>query len=138
MKNLRQRMLEDRRIINFSATTKKRYLDMNQEFVNFFNKSHKLLESEDICVFYIVREKKFSSSSIKLTVSSLKFLYKVALGCKWEIEKIYFARRKRKLPFIIIPYEMVHFLKAVENKKIQDDFNDNICSLASIARSNSA
>lgn len=119
MKTLRQRMLEDMRIRNLSKTTQKRYLDRVAVFANHFNKSPALLGAEDIRVFllYLVREKKFSSSSINVTVSALRFLYKVSLGCSWDIEKIHFARREKKLPVVLSPDEVVQFLKAVKSKK---------------------
>lgn len=119
MTTLRQRMLEDMRIRNLSATTRKRYLDRVAVFANHFNKSPALLGAEDIRVFllYLVREKKLSSSSINVTVSALRFLYRVTLGCQWDIEKIYFARREKKLPIVLSPDEVAQFLKAVENKK---------------------
>jgi len=119
MTKLRQRMLEDMRIRNLSKTTQKRYLDRVTVFANHFNKSPALLGAEDIRVFllYLVQEKKFSSSSINVTASALRFLYKVTLGCKWDIEKIHFARREKKLPVVLSPEEVMQFLKAVKSKK---------------------
>ena len=119
MTTLRQRMWEDMRIRNLSVTTQKRYLDRVAVFANYFNKSPELLGAEDIRVFllYLIREKKFSSSSINVTVSALRFLYKVTLGCKWDIEKIHFARREKKLPVVLSSEEVMQFLKAVKNKK---------------------
>ncbi len=90
MKALRQRMLEDMRIRNLSKTTQKRYLDRIAVFANFFNKSPALLGFEDIRVFllYLTQEKKLSSSSINVTISALRFLYRETLGCQRIIEKI--------------------------------------------------
>ena len=48
MNTLRQRMLEDMRVRNLSATTRKRYLDRVAVFANHFNKSPALLGAEDI------------------------------------------------------------------------------------------
>ena len=119
MNTLRQRMLEDMRIRNLSKTTQKRYLDRVAAFANHFNKSPALLGAKDIRVFllYLVQERKLSASSINVTVSALRFLYRVTLGCQWDIEKIYFARREKKLPVVLSPDEVAQFLKAVENKK---------------------
>ena len=99
MNTLRQRMWEDMRIRNLSLTTQKKYLRQVASFANYFNKSPRLLGIEDIRVFllYLAQERKLSASSINVTVSALRFLYKVTLGCQWDIEKIYFARREKKL-----------------------------------------
>lgn len=119
MNTLRQRMLEDMRIRNLSKTTQKRYLDRVTVFANHFNKSPALLGAEEIRVFllYLAQERKLSASSINVTSSALRFLYRVTLGCQWDIEKIYFARREKKLPVVLSPDEVAQFLKAVENKK---------------------
>ena len=119
MKKLRQRMLEDMEIRNLSATTKKRYVDRVAVFANHFNKSPELLGAEDIRVFllYLAQEKNLASSSINVTVSALRFLYRITLGCQWDIEKIHFARREKKLPVVLSPDEVAQFLNAIENKK---------------------
>lgn len=119
MTTLRQRMLEDMRIRNLSPTTMKRYMDRVAAFANHFNKSPALLGAEDIRVFlhYLVREKRLSSSSINVTVSALRFLYKVTLECAWDVEKIHYARREKRLPVVLSPEEVTQFLKAVKNKK---------------------
>ncbi|MFB0565598.1 MAG: tyrosine-type recombinase/integrase [Candidatus Aminicenantaceae bacterium] len=121
MTKLRKRMWEDMRIRNLSLTTQKKYLAQVAAFANHFHKSPQLLGIEDIRVFllYLAREKKFSSSSINVTVSALRFLYKVTLGCKWDIEKIHFARREKKLPVVLSPEEVAQFLKAVKSRKHQ-------------------
>jgi len=119
MNTLRQRMWEDMHIRNLSLTTQKKYLRQVASFANYFNKSPRLLGIEDIRVFllYLAQERKLSASSVNVTVSALRFFYRVTLGCQWDIEKIYFARREKKLPVVLSPDEVAQFLKAVENKK---------------------
>ena len=119
MTKLRQRMEEDMRIRNLSPTTKKRYLERVAVFANYFNKSPALLGAEEARTFllYLVQERKLSSSSINVTVSALRFFYKVTLGCPWDIEKIHYARREKKLPVVLSPVEVAQFLKAVKNEK---------------------
>ena len=119
MRALSQRMLEDMRIRNLSNTTQKRYLDKVTVFANYFNKSPSLLGAEDIRIFllYLSQERKLSSSSINVTASALRFLYKVTLGRPWDIEKIQFARREKKLPVVLSQDEVAKFFKAIKNKK---------------------
>ncbi|MFW6129426.1 MAG: tyrosine-type recombinase/integrase [Candidatus Aminicenantaceae bacterium] len=121
MTKLRQRMWEDMRIRNLSLATQKKYLRQVATFANYFNKSPQLLGIENIRVFllYLAQERKLSSSSINVAVSALRFLYKVTLGCEWDIEKIHFARREKKLPVVLSSGEVTQFLKCVKNKKHQ-------------------
>ena len=119
MTTLRQRMEEDMQIRHLSLTTKKKYLRQVAVFADYFNKSPSLLGAEEVRAFllYLAQERKLSSSSINIAVSALRFLYKVTLGCKWDIEKIHYARREKKLPVVLSPDEVAQFLKAVKNKK---------------------
>jgi site-specific recombinase XerD len=119
MTKLRQRMEEDMRIRNLAPTTKKRYLDRVAIFANYFNRSPALLGAEQARTFllYLAQERKLSASSINVTVCALRFFYKVTLGCKWDIEKIHYARREKKLPVVLSPDEVAQLLKAVKNKK---------------------
>jgi len=119
MTKLRQRMKEDMRIRNLAPTTKKRYLDRVAIFANYFNRSPALLGAEEARTFllYLAQERKLSASSINVTVCALRFFYKVTLGCQWDIEKIHYARREKKLPVVLSPDEVAQFLKAVNNKK---------------------
>jgi len=119
MTTLRQRMEEDMQIRNLSLTTQKKYLRQVAVFADYFNKSPSLLGAEEVRAFllYLAQERKLSSSSINIAVSALRFLYKVTLGCKWDIEKIHYARREKKLPVVLSPDEVAQFLKAVKNKK---------------------
>lgn len=112
-------MEEDMRIRNLSPTTRKRYLDRVAAFAAYFNKSPDLLGPEEIRAFllHLAEERKLSSSSVNVTVSALRFLYKYTLDCGWDFEKIRFARREKKLPVVLSPEEVALFLQAVKNKK---------------------
>jgi len=119
MTELRQRMLQDMRLRNLSANTQKRYLGRVADFAKHFGKSPEQLGCEEIRAFqlHLIQERKLSSSSLNVTVSALRFLYRFSLKRDWQVERIIFARRETKLPVVLSPEEVVLFFNAVRNPK---------------------
>jgi hypothetical protein len=67
---------------------------------------------------YLTNEKKLAPSSIFIAVSALRFLYKVTLHRDWCLEDIIPAPKKpQKLPIVLSPEEVLHFLSCVQSIK---------------------
>jgi integrase/recombinase XerD len=67
---------------------------------------------------YLTNDKKLASSSILIAVSALRFLYKVTLHRDWTLEDIIPAPKKpQKLPVVLSPEEVLHFLDCVAGPK---------------------
>lgn len=124
MTKLRQRMLEDMQIRNFSANTQKRYVDRVAAFAKYFGKSPEQIGPEEIRSYqiYLAQEKKISSSTLNVTVCALRFLYRITLQRHWDVERIPLSKREKKLPIILSPDEIVQFLHAVQSMKYQTLF----------------
>jgi integrase/recombinase XerD len=56
-------------------------------------------------------------SSICVATGALRFLYKITLKRTWAVEEIPMPKRPRKLPEILSPEEVRHFLDAIINHK---------------------
>ena len=82
MTTLRQRMIEDMRVRNFTLNTQKAYLDRVSKFAQYFGKSPELLGPENIRTYqvYLINEKKASWSMLSQSVCALRFLYNITLG----------------------------------------------------------
>lgn len=119
MTQLRQRMLEDMQIRNLSKVTQKRYLARVAAFAKYFKRSPEQLGPEEIRRYqvYLLKDRKLSSRTLNVTVCALRFLYKVTLKRDWDIERIPYARREKKLPVVLSPEEVVQFLQAVKSMK---------------------
>src|ERR1700741_4957485 len=62
--------------------------------------------------------KRLAPGSIHLAVAALRFLYKVTLQKDWTFEDILpLPKKPQKLPVILSPEEVVHFLKCVDAGK---------------------
>ena len=102
MTPLRQRMLEDLQIRNYSPTTVRIYLHCVQAFAQHFGSAPDRLGPEHIRQYqlFLVKEKQVSLPTYIQTVCALRFFYTHTLHRKVAIERIPFPRRERKLPRI--------------------------------------
>ncbi|MBI3693395.1 MAG: tyrosine-type recombinase/integrase [Acidobacteria bacterium] len=120
MTALRQRMTEDMQVRNLSPRTQESYLLQASLFARHFHQSPAVLGPEEIRAYqlYLINEKKLATSSILLAVAALRFLYQVTLKKDWRIWEVIPAPRKpQKLPVVLSPEQVVHFLGCVPDVK---------------------
>jgi integrase/recombinase XerD len=74
-------MIEDMKIRNLALNTQTSYLQQVSQFARYFDKPPDLLGHEEIRGYqvYLTQEKKLTPKSVSITVSALRFLYKVTL-----------------------------------------------------------
>jgi len=120
MTPVRQRMTEDMQVRNLSPHTQASYVQQVSLFARYFGKSPEVLGTEEIRAYqvYLTNEKRLATSSILIAVSALRFLYKVTLHKDWTLEDIIPAPKKpQKLPIVLSPEEVLHFLDCVASLK---------------------
>ena len=120
MTSLRQRMIEDMQVRNFSPHTQSTYVLQVSLFARYFTKPPDQLGPEEIRSYqvYLTNEKKLAPGSILIAVAALRFLYKVTLHKDWSVEDIIPAPKKpQKLPIVLGPEEVLHFLGSVASPK---------------------
>jgi integrase/recombinase XerD len=120
MTPLRQRMIEDIQVRNLSPHTQARYVQQVSLFARHFKKSPEVLGPEEIRSYqvYLTNEKKLAPGTILVGVAALRFLYKVTLHKDWSVEDIIPAPKKpQKLPIVLSPEEVGHFLGCVPSLK---------------------
>jgi len=120
MTSLRQRMTEDMQVRNLALNTQTCYVQQVSLFARHFDKSPELLGPEEIRAYqvHLVNEKKLAPGSVLIAVAALRFLYKVSLKKDWCFEDIIPAPKKpQKLPVVLSPEEVLHFLSCVGNTR---------------------
>jgi integrase/recombinase XerD len=118
--SLRQRMTEDLQVRNLSVNTQMTYVQQVSLFGRHFDKSPEQLGPEDIRAHqvYLTNEKKLAPGSVLIAVAALRFLYKVSLKKKWNFDDVIPAPKKpQKLPVVLSPEEVLHFLNCVGSAK---------------------
>jgi integrase/recombinase XerD len=117
MTMLRQWMKEDMQVRNLSWHTQDSYLRQVSQFALYFGKSPDQLGPEDIRTYqiYLTNEKKLAPASIHVAVGALRFFYKVTLKKDWIFQEILpLPKKPQKLPLILSPEEVLHFLPCVQ------------------------
>ncbi len=119
MTPLRQRMVEDMKVRNFSPKTQTAYVAQVARFAKYFGKSPELLGPEEIRAYliHLINHKHVSWSLFNQTTCAFRFLYRVTLRKDWRVEEIPFPRQERKLPVALSPGEVARFLEAIPNLK---------------------
>jgi len=119
MTPLRQRMLEDMSIRNFTENTQRSYLQQVSLYAKYFERSPASLGIEQIREYqlYLVKDRKLAPGSISIAVSALRFLYKVTLKRPWAVDEIPMPKQPFKLPVILSPEEVMRFFESVDSMK---------------------
>lgn len=119
MSSLRERMLEDLRIRNYSPRTQQRYIECVASFAKHFGKSPDQLGPKEIRSFqvHLVDKKKCSWTVLNQTVCALRFLYTITLDKDWAVRHIPYAKGEKKLPVVLSQREATQLLQVVENMK---------------------
>lgn len=119
MTPLRQRMLEDMGIRNLSANTQLSYLQQVSSYAKHFHRSPEGLGPDDIRAYqvHLTTDRKLSAASIGIATSALRFLYKVTLKQNWAPDEIPTPKKPFKLPVVLSPEEVMHFLDCIDSTK---------------------
>ena len=120
MTPLRQRMTEDMQVRNLALNTQTSYVRQVSLYARHFNKPPEDLGPEEIRAYqvYLTNEKKLAPGSVLIAVAALRFLYKVSLKRDWPFDEAIPAPKKpQKLPVVLSPEEVLHFLGCLGNTK---------------------
>lgn len=115
MSPLRQRMLEDMQLRNFSAETQRSYVHYVAEFAQYYNISPDQLSLDDIRAYhlYLIQQRQLSPSSINTFISAVKFLYIVTLEMPWSSRQFPYMKVPQTQPEILSQEEVVEFFRHI-------------------------
>jgi integrase/recombinase XerD len=123
---LRDRMIEEMKLRNFSPATQESYVYAVSRLAKYHKKSPDLLSKEDIRAFlvHLTVERKLSPNSLTGYCSGLRFFYNETLG--WDENKLFIPPRKKPsvLPEVFSPDEVVRLIGAARGLK-QRVFTDD-------------
>jgi integrase/recombinase XerD len=119
MTPLRQRMIEDMRMRDFSEHTISAYVSAVYRLANYYHRSPDKLDREEVRAFLVdlVEQKQVSWPYYKQVLAALRFLYRHVLRRGEVVEDIRGPRPQKRLPVVLSVREVARFFKAVTSLK---------------------
>jgi len=119
MGRLYNQMKMDLELKNFSPKTISCYLACMVDFVRHYGRSPVEMGEEEIrnYLYYLMKEKKVSQSSINQAYSAMKFFYETTMGREWNGIKIPRIKNRKKLPVVLAREEVRSVLRCIDNLK---------------------
>ena len=116
---LRDRMLEEMKLRNFSPATQKSYLYAVTRLAKYHRRPPDQLDKEEIRSFlvHLTTERKLSPNTMTGFICGLRFFYNETLG--WDETKLFIPPRKKSspLPEVLSPSEVVRLIDAARGLK---------------------
>jgi integrase/recombinase XerD len=116
---LRDRMIEEMKLRNFSPATQQSYVYAVSRLAKYHHKSPDQLSREDIRAFlvHLTVERKLSPNSLTGYCCGLRFLYNETLG--WDETKLFIPPRKKSspLPEVFSPSEVLRVIDGARGLK---------------------
>jgi len=119
MGRLRDQMLSDLTLKNYSRDTTQAYLRCCRNLAKHYRRSPEELEEQEIRAFllYLVRDRKVSVSNLRMHVAGIKFLYRVTLRTPEKVDQIPWPKGSKKLPEVLTKLEVLRILDQVSSLK---------------------
>jgi hypothetical protein len=119
MTPLRQRMIDDMRLRNFSPHTAKNYLKAVERLAKHFGLSPDKISQEQIrqYLLYLIHERKIAWSTYNVTRCALKFLYEVTLRRTEAFQAIPCPKGEKRLPVVLSFDEVARFFDACQSPR---------------------
>jgi site-specific recombinase XerD len=113
MTPLRQRLVDDLRLRNYSPQTIKAYVAGVARLAKHFGRSPDQMGSEEVRAFQVhLVGLRVSWSLFNQTVCALRFFYGVTLGRPEQVPFIPFGKRPKVLPCVLSPDEVLRLFEA--------------------------
>jgi len=119
MTRLRQRMIEDLQLRNYSPLTIRSYTKAVADFARHFNRPPDQLGPEQIRAYqlHLLHERKLAPSTLQVRTAALRFFYTQTLKQNWFVENVARPKVPRKLPTVLSLEEVTALLDATPNLK---------------------
>lgn len=116
---LRDRMIEEMELRNFSPATQKSYLYAVTRLARYYRRPPDQLDKEQIrsYLLHLTVERKLSPNTMTGQISGLRFFYNETLG--WDETKLFIPPRKKSspLPEVFSPSEVLRVIDAARGLK---------------------
>ena len=118
MTPLRQRLIDDLRVRNYSPRTVEAYVAAVAKLARHFRTSPDRLSPEQIRQFQVhLVGLRVSFSQLNQVTAGLRFFYGITLGRPDVVHKIAYGKRPKKLPVVLAPEEVTRLFDAAPDDR---------------------
>lgn len=119
MGKLREKMLSDLQLRNYSPKTQTEYIRCAYNFVAHFRRPAEEMGEFHVRQFllHLVQVRRVSPSTLKMHVAALKFLYRITLNRPRVVERIPYPKIPKTLPDVLTQEEVMAIIEAVRSVK---------------------
>lgn len=119
MTPLRQRMIEDMEVRNFTRNTQLAYLQQVSGLAKYCRCSPESVGPEEIRAYqvHLTTERQLAPGTLSIVASALRFLYQVTLKRDWAEAAIPHPKKPQVLPVILSREEVARFLDSIASDK---------------------
>ena len=119
MSKLREKMLQEMQLRNYSDRTIRTYISCIIQLTRFYKTSPAELSKEQIkaYLFYLIKKKQVSKTTVNQTISAIKVLYVYVLERDWESIKVPRPKLAKTLPVVLSKEEVKNILEVTINLK---------------------
>lgn len=119
MTPLRQRMIEEMRIRNYSEHSIAAYVSAVYRLANYYGRRPDRLSREEIRAFLVdlVQEKRIAWSYYQQVLAALRYFYRHVVRRGEVVQDIRGPRGEKKLPVVLSPGEVARFFHAIPSLK---------------------
>ena len=122
MTKLRTVFIQDLTLKGLGEKTIGEYVSQVARFAQYYSKSPIQLTEQDVrkYLYYLITEKKLSSSSVNKAYCAIKFLYEITLGRSFFMQKIpKMKKSQHRLPLVLEKQELKKLFSSITNLKYQ-------------------
>jgi integrase/recombinase XerD len=114
MTRLRQMMLDELELRNYSQTTRRAYLLGVEQFAKHFRRSPDQLGLDHIREYqvYLFRVRKLKPATVSVRLAALRFLYVAVLKQSWTVADTPYPKRPDSLPVVLSQDEVARLIDA--------------------------
>lgn len=118
MTPLRQRMIQDMQLRNFSPHTVEAYVHAVAQLAQHFHRSPEQLDADSArqYLLHLVQDQHASWSRYNQARCAFLFFYRVTLGQDEQFEKLPFAKPRKRLPTVLATDEVRRLLEVVKHQ----------------------
>lgn len=117
MTPLRQRMIDDLTLRNYSPKTIQGYVAQVRMFAEYFGTPPDQLSPQHVRQYqlYLIKERRLSVSAVNIAVCALRFFYGTTLGHSEMLERMPYSKRPKTLPVVLSQDEVVRLFRCISH-----------------------